>query len=85
MLRILKFHCNDREGAGRLGMREIELDAFYDPKGGLFGSSAAVQLAGTNGTFSDSRYYQPGSKVSTFLTFHLNNEPGAPGLELVRL
>ncbi len=44
-------------------MREIELDAFYDPKGGLFANSAALRLAGVNGTLPDPRYYQPGSKV----------------------
>ena len=45
------------------GIRQIEIDVFQDPNGGLFSTAAALKLAGSNGTLSNPAYYQPGWKV----------------------
>ena len=55
-----------------VGIRQIEIDVFSHPSGGLFGTAAALKLAGENGTLSSPEYRQSGWKVTgprTTLTY----------------
>jgi hypothetical protein len=45
------------------GVRSFELDAYWDPQGGLYGQAAGLRIAGRNGWLSDAKYKQPGFKV----------------------
>lgn len=46
------------------GIRQIELDVFSDPNGGLFATAGALKLAGGNGSLADPQFQEPGFKVS---------------------
>lgn len=61
MYGISDVHC------AAIGIRQIELDVSQDPNGGLFGTAAALKLAGGNGTLPDPQYLQPGWKVHTYI------------------
>ncbi|PRW44370.1 hypothetical protein C2E21_6505 [Chlorella sorokiniana] len=45
------------------GVRSFELDAYWDPQGGLYGQAAGLRIAGRNGWLSDAKYKQPGFKT----------------------
>jgi Phosphoinositide phospholipase C, Ca2+-dependent len=46
------------------GIRQVELDAYPDPQGGLFSTSAGRKLAGENGFLQIPALSRPGWKVS---------------------
>ena len=55
------------------GIRQVELDCYPDPKGGLFNSSAGARLAGENGFISQQHpeLNNPGWKVGNIVVSKL--------------
>lgn len=45
------------------GGRAVELDSYWDPKGGLYGQAAGLRFAGLDGWLTDPAYTRPGFKV----------------------
>lgn len=45
------------------GVRSFELDAYWDPQGGLYGQAAGMRIAGQNAWLTDAKYKQPGFKA----------------------
>jgi Phosphoinositide phospholipase C, Ca2+-dependent len=54
---------HQRRVALRAGVRQIELDNYADPNGGLFDQAAGLKLAGVDGWLDDSELKAPGFKV----------------------
>ncbi|KAI7836099.1 hypothetical protein COHA_010027 [Chlorella ohadii] len=54
------------------GVRSFELDAYWDPQGGLYGQAAGMRIAGQSGWLTDPKYKQPGFKVLHVPDFDFN-------------